>query len=325
MLEQLGRLLWVDRPALTGQADAGQSHLRPGVAPLRGFAIVVGGALKVDRYAEALEVDVTETELGAGNALLSRPLIPVPRLSNVRFAAATLAVHLGHDQLCFGFSSFGGAEDPAVRPFGVLRYRDAVREHGIRRMLRAVADMILRRPQPFRNRRMSAGPIKIGQPELELRFEMACFRRGVVPGHRIGRASQHAFTTGIENADTVAGLSRALLACKLPDAQRLQRLALLVIRDAALHQRLRIAPIEGRQASDRQYPGRQNSREQRRHHGDQGSRIASLKPRAAPRSMYMATERVPTLISAVIVMPGMSRKFSGTFLKLVRSTVQRSL
>ena len=45
---------------------------------------------------------------------------------------------------------------------------------------------------------------------------------------------------------------------------------------------------------------------------DQGSRIASSTLRTTPFSTYMKTERVPTLMSAVRVMPGIRRKLSGT-------------
>jgi hypothetical protein len=45
-----------------------------------------------------------------------------------------------------------------------------------------------------------------------------------------------------------------------------------------------------------------------------GSRIDSLKPLSIPLSKYMTTDRLPTLMSAVKVIPGMSRKLAGTFL-----------
>jgi len=43
-----------------------------------------------------------------------------------------------------------------------------------------------------------------------------------------------------------------------------------------------------------------------------GSRMDWPIPRANPLSRYAATERVPMFMSAVKVMPGINRKFSGT-------------
>ena len=58
---------------------------------------------------------------------------------------------------------------------------------------------------------------------------------------------------------------------------------------------------------------------------DHGSRIASPTPRITPRQMYMKAERVPTWMSAVRVIPGTSRKPSGTDLRLTSVKAMRAL
>jgi hypothetical protein len=56
-----------------------------------------------------------------------------------------------------------------------------------------------------------------------------------------------------------------------------------------------------------------------------GSRIASRTPRITPFTRYMKAERDPTLMSTPNVMPGTSRKLSGTAWSLTSINVIRAL
>ena len=122
----------------------------------------------------------------------------------------------------------------------------------------------------------------------------------------IGEVRDDPVSVGIEQAQTIRGFRVAARRRGRPLFERSRVVSPLIGLAAALYCRSAAAEPNPREP-------------------DHGSRIASLTPRITPRNMYINTERDPTLMSAVKVMPGTSRKLSGTAVSLTSLSAMRAL
>ena len=135
-----------------------------------------------------------------------------------------------------------------------------------------------------------------------LRGGMTRFRRAPIPSGGIGQIGENPMPAGVEQCQPIAGLG---ISGRCRRGPRFQRRGVILTRVGA-GTALKGAPrLAGKP--------------------DHGSRIASLTLRITPLSTYMKTERDPTSMSAVRVMPGTSLKLSGTALSLTSVSAMRAL
>ena len=134
-----------------------------------------------------------------------------------------------------------------------------------------------------------------------------CGRQNAGVGRRIGETGEDAVPAGVEQTQAIRGFRISGRRRAGPFFEGRSVIRALVSVTAALH--CRPGPTEAdffRQS-------------------DHGSRIASLRLRITPLSKYMKTERDPTLMSAISVIPGMRRKLSGIALSLTSVNAIRAL
>ena len=150
--------------------------------------------------------------------------------------------------------------------------------------------------------------MQIDKPELKLRFDVSGFGRPPIPDHRIGEAVHYAFTAGVKlpNPGRCFRLSQRVR--PPPIIQRLQVPLALVSFDSASKYPAALAAGFGFCPGPRASPVTLTAP------------ASTGRCRAAkPLSRYAATERVPMFMSALNVIPGISRKFSGTLRKFTVS------
>ena len=149
---------------------------------------------------------------------------------------------------------------------------------------------------------MRAIAVEMQQAELVLGGGVPLLRRPPVPGRRISEIGEKSVSTGVEQPQPVGRLGISGRGRRGPRNGGCGVVLTLV----------GIPPLLDRALRSRAKP-------------DHGSRIASLALRITPFTTYINTDREPTLMSAVKVIPGTSLKLFGTPVNFTSLKAMRAL